>query len=529
MDLEVVQQQAAVLTSIAQAITEASQKPNRMAAVNQAVIFKYDLLRVKSSNKFYYKKRGTNTYELLDDHTLENIVRDVYLWGHINFTPKDLTDTVNMVKILNMNEVDEIKMNWVEITPNMYWNVQDGRIETKPSTPCFHRLFNTKYPDKHVVKVGPFSDENERLLMQSYDASLAYMNEHDGDLKEEFDFINVWANGVHDVYMDMIRAIGYCFLRKKPMGSYILIGLRRNGKSTFVGLLHTIFGRENTSMVRLSQLGDHHHNNAIVNTLLNAPDEEDEKAISAQADFKTIADHGRLTLTKMYSSDPVVVNCDFMSFYPMNHVPEWAGTGAAACTERSLVIPFYNDLSKYDRTSSNFAEETFTDETMAKLLGTVFAIATYYTSHDLAYSSTMQAERGVMEKDAESDIVYRKEFEKYFDGFQSIRLLYKDYRNWCNANDLTIMPRKHMSFVFKEYTVKQTSERVNNETVKMYRMPKSGLRPMLENDFYKELGASLSGIHDADKSVVERKTAYWEKAKEEFSGLGGTTNSSLEL
>ena len=76
--------------------------------------------------------------------------------------------------------------------------------------------------------------------------------------------------------MDIMRSVAYCFVKKKPVGSYILVGLRRNGKSSFVGLLHTIFGRENTSDVRLSQLGDPHYVNKLKYTMMNAPDEEDE-------------------------------------------------------------------------------------------------------------------------------------------------------------------------------------------------------------------------------------------------------------
>lgn len=489
---------------IQQVASDANKRKNDvlMLKVNNAIRQTYDILKVNATDSYYYKKVDEYTYQALDEQTIKNMVRDTFIKYSVLFNPKLLNDTVNMVKIMTMNEIDQIDKNWIEISPHIFWSRKDGKTYDRPEGPCFNKLFNTKYTDKHVVSVPTFTEEQEAEFGDCYDKTLEYMSDNEGDLPEDFDFIKIWADGNHDVYMDIIRSIGYCFLKKQPVGSYILVGLRRNGKSTFVGMLHTIFGRENTSMVRLSQLGDPHYVNTLGNTIMNAPDEEDEGAVEAAANFKTIADHGMLQLSKMASNEPIKVACDFMSFYPMNHMPEWKGTGAAACMKRSLVIPFYADLSKYDTQSDNFAESTFTADTMCKLMGQVFAIATYYSNHELAFSDTMLNEQFTMEEDAESGIQYKKEFEKFFDGFQSFKLVYADYYNWCQRNDLRVSPRKQLKFIFREYMTNKKTERMDEEIKNFYRIP-NNKNILFEDNYYDEVKMSFDRILESGRSIVE--------------------------
>ena len=362
----------------------------------------------------------------------------------------------------------------VQITPELYWDGELGELTSKQVSGeklCFHKLFDTRYPTKHTTKVD--LSKHTPLIRGYYEDALSFLSTHTpADLPlSDFPFIATWANNEPDVYIDLLRSIAYCFLRHKPLGSYILIGERRNGKSSFIGLLHTIFGDQNTSMVRLSQLGDSHYSHQLLSTMLNAPDEEDDKIISAQADFKTLADHGAMTIPVMRSNEPVTLRADFMCFYPMNHMPEWHGSGAGACFKRSLVIPFYADLSKYDNTDDNFAEATFTPTTMAKLMGTVFALANYYTRHPLEFSPTMQREQQVLEEEQDSAFEYRDQFLKYFDGFSNKTDLYKDYVNWCKTLDKTISTKKEFTFLWRRYTSSRTTVRINNSTYSVYRIP----------------------------------------------------------
>lgn len=481
-------------------------KADKYNITNMAFRQEYDIVRVNANSTYYYRPVGGSVYERLTDHKLDTIVRDIYISGFGSAEPKELKDAAEMVKRLTVEEVDDLNNDTWYVTPRVYWDTNLGELTDKPRGYCFRKLFNTKHADKHTVKIPEFNEDQERVMMDTYHEVLDQLN--NGVFEERYEFIRTWANGNHDVYLDIMRSIAYCFVKKKPTGSYILVGLRRNGKSSFVGLLHTIFGRENTSDVRLSQLGDPHYVNKLKYTMMNAPDEEDEKAIDAQASFKTIADHGLLTLSVMRSNEPVQVPCNFMCFYPMNHIPDWRGTGAAACMKRSLIIPFYADLSRFDKKNYDFAKETFTADFMCEFMGSVFAYANYYSRHELEFSGTMTSEQETLEEEVDSAVTYRKEFEKYFDGFDTLKTLYQDYINWCKTQDLTISQRAEFKFVFREYFSKRTTVNFGRTLVKGYKIPNVNHSFLWTGAHFDEVGA-VEWLHEHNASVVERLDMYY--------------------
>lgn len=481
-------------------------KQERYAVANSILRNRYDVVRVNSNETYYYKDKEGTVYERLTDHKLTTLMRDIYLHCGGAIDPKELKDAADTVKIMTMDEIEDLNNDLWYVTPRAYWDTNLGELTDKPRGYCFRKLFDTKHADKHVVKIPEFNEDQERKMWDTYEEVLDQLN--NGVFEERYEFIRTWANGSHDVYMDIMRSIAYCFVKKKPVGSYILVGLRRNGKSSFVGLLHTIFGRENTSDVRLSQLGDPHYVNKLKYTMMNAPDEEDEKAIDAQASFKTIADHGLLTLSVMRSNEPVQVPCNFMCFYPMNHIPDWKGTGAAACMKRSLIIPFYADLSRFDKKNYDFAKETFTADFMCEFMGSVFAYANYYSHHELEFSGTMTSEQETLEEEVDSAVTYRKAFEKYFDGFDTFKTLYQDYINWCKAQDLTISQRSEFKFVFREYNTNRTTIRIGNSLVSGYRIPNINHSFLWANSHFDEVG-SVEWLHEHNVSVVERLDMYF--------------------
>lgn len=488
------------------AVIKPKSKGDRHMMINRVLRQQYDIVRVNANNTYYYKLPNEPVYERLTDHKLNTVVRDVYLSGGWSVDAKEVKEASDTIKMMTMDEVDDLNNDIWCVTPNIFWDTNLGKLTNKPGRYCFRKLFNTKYPDKHVVKIPEFDKEQERKMIKTYKEVLEQLN--DGIFEERYDFIRTWANNDPDVYLDIMRSIAYCFVKKKPVGSYILVGLRRNGKSSFVGLLHTIFGRENTSDVRLSQLGDPHYVNKLKYTMMNAPDEEDEKAIDAQASFKIIADHGLLTLSVMRSNEPIQLPCNFMCFYPMNHIPDWRGTGAAACMKRSLIIPFYADLSRFDKKNYEFAKETFTADFMCDFMGAVFAYANYYSNHDLEFSQTMVSEQEALEEEVDSAVTYRKEFEKYFDGFDTLKTLYQDYINWCKAHDLTISQRQEFKFVFREYNTNRTTLRVNGNLISGYRIPNANHSFLHIGANFAEVG-SVERLHEHNASVVERLNMYY--------------------
>lgn len=500
---------------------EKQNKEQRLMTVGMAPHHQFDIIRVNSINEFYWKEKDGVLFRPLDKHTLEVWVRDLWLGYYGAIKPKDLTDGCEMVKILTKNEVNDLSSDCIMISENLYWDKQLGEVVRTPSNLVFYRLFDTDAETDKIVKTPPFTPEQEEIFWKRYEEVRDELQR--GEEVERYEFLKTWANGSHDIYMDLQRSHAYMFLRRKPLGSYVLIGIRRNGKSTFLNLTHSIIGTNNSSMVKLSQLDNDHYTHELVGSLMNAPDEEKDEALKGQDIFKSLADHGTVPLSVMGSNKPVKLNCDFMCFFPMNHTPEWKGSGAGACMNRSLIIPFNADLSEFDKTSSNFMKDTFTPDVMADYLGSVFAYAWWFHRHDFEFSETMKTEQGVLEQDLDSCLTYYKHFTKYFDGFQSFKVVYTDYQFWCQVQDIKINTRKELKFVFRQMCNSKTSWRhpVKKEVKQVCRVPKPGHQPLMNDFWCKELGY-IEELHEKTLSVVDRlDTYYQDKMNEESNEFSG--------
>ena len=512
-------------------IAKSISKAQKYTLIATQILKTNNIIRVNSTGQYYYLPQDDpSTYRPLDDRTLEVWARDAYFQAFGAAEPKDIRNTASLTLTMVTSELPTLDNDLIFISQNTYWSINQGKLVKNPQTPCFRRLFDTDFPDKHTVTIPPFTDEQLGKLWYTYSTTLKTLDKTNGEPEDEpYQFVTTWANGNHDVYLDLVRSISYCFVKKKPVGSYVLVGLRRNGKSAFAGMLHTIFGRNNTSMVRLSQLGDPHYVNEISTTMMNAPDEEDEKAIDAQATFKSISDHGLLTLSVMRENKPLKVACNFMSFFPMNHVPEWKGTGAAACLKRTLVLPFYADLSEYDKKNYNFAEETFTADLMCEFMGYILAFANYYSHHELKFSPTMLKEQATLEEEQDSALAYLKLFDKYFYGFSSISLLHSDYFNWCRANDFRAQTKQEFRFVFRQYIANRKSVMVDGHVKKAYCVPNNSSKQLfMEDSRFPEVG-SVAELHEKSLSVVERLEAYYVEKFGDFAKDVGEPNTNQEL
>lgn len=490
------------------------EKSSRKRWNQTAVIVRseHEFIWVASAKKLYWRDKDEVLYRAADNRQLDKWVGEALLRNYGEFCTRDIDEVKEQLKLIVTEEVDSPSLDCIMITENIFWDRVNGELTRTPTSPVFYRLMSTKKATKHTPKIPKLTTGQEEALWQMYQTVKEELQK--GKEVERFEPLKVWADGSHDVYMDLHRAHAYTMLQKKPMGSYILIGVARNGKSAYVGFTKAIMGMENSSDLQISDLTNYRMNHKLNGVLMNAPDEEDEKILDMAATFKTMSDHGILTLEVMRSQEPISVDCDFMSFFPMNHTPKWTGSGSTACVKRSLIIPFTADLSKFDKTNDNFAEKTFTADFMAEYLGSMFAYAWYYHRNELVFSTTMYMEQEMLEEDIDNGISYRKQFDKYFDGFESDKLLYADYMAWCTTNGYTFKKKDKLTFIFNDYKAHKSSYRKADGTIRpVRRIPKPNHRPLM-SDFVPEEHIlpghlSVEEMHEKGLSIVAVLEEYY--------------------
>ena len=182
---------------------------------------------------------------------------------------------------------------------------------------------------------------------------------------------------------------------------------------------------------------------------------------------------------------------------------------------RTLAIPFLADLSSCDNKSNHFERDTYTHSMYAQLLPLVLAIATYYSAPDrkMVFSPTMRSYQQFMEEETSSASVYFKLFEKYFNGFTTVSLIYTDYVNWCKIHEYKIQTRKEFQFFFNGFLLSKVTNRTvsqGKKSIKIRCFVGTKLLPILHPEFMTTNmnNHTLSQYHELGGSVMERMQAY---------------------
>lgn len=477
----------------------------------------YDILALRGTDQTYYIRPCQNgqplqdIYEPIEKEDFINLVTDAYekTTGTVDGATIDkICDSLDK-KIRKERTIQRVDNTIIQIVPNKFWNTDNGDMTdyVPKGKLCFRRLFNTAKPSRHIVKYpdDAFNDYGD-TLEEYVDDTFAELTLSDGDLVEDpdFEFIQTWACHDHGRYMDILRMFATFFMKEKPLGTYILEGNGRNGKSSLIGLIHTLMGTRNTSRLQLAELGNWHKNHCLANTLVNAPDEEKPGTLEDTDLFRTIADHGDIELDVMRGQKPISISCDFQCVSASNHMPKWEGTDAEACIRRARVIPLRADLSANDNKSFNFEEETYTPERMIHFLGTVLGMARYYMGRDFPESDSVAIQRELLKENMISYRLYYQEFCGFFGKYHKLRQVYDDYVIWCKDKGFKINKYDEFKEAFNDSREKKTSHNDFNVSIsKVYRVSK------LKECFYSEWRCddaptygTIAQMHDAGVSVV---------------------------
>ena len=438
-------------------------------AVARVIVHLYEMVYIKSGGRDTVYARDSREDQLvmsaMSERDLEVIVRDVYEAARCeDYSANDIKGAVELVKMLTVEQYQEVPCDYIMITDDIVYDVEAGEpVRTEEISldrpKIYYKLFDSTEQTRSIAMVPPFTKEESEDMMRLYEYDLDILEHPESKKVEPGNYdrdtiiqeIFVWANGNLGVANDMMRALASPLLKNKPLGTFFLIGSTRNGKSTFINLINTMYGDRNVANVRLSQLADPHYSLGLANKLVNAVDEEEEGITKYQADYKVMADHGKLDLTVLYSQEPMKVNCRFMSFFPCNHIPEWGGVGKGACGKRTLAIPFKADLSKYDSKGENFVHKTYTKPFFKVLVPRLLAMATYYSHNEYQISPRMRSYQKAINAENNPSSAYIEHFETWFDGFQSWTLLHSDYVAWCKMHDYKWEDMSTLKGTFSNY------------------------------------------------------------------------------
>ena len=151
----------------------------------------------------------------------------------------------------------------------------------------------------------------------------------------------------HQIRALLEEVIGYCFYRRNELRkAFILIGDKYNGKSTYLDVIKTILGDDNTTALDLKDLGDRFKTAELFGKLACIGDDIGDEFIANPAIFKKLVSGDRLTVERK-GQDPFDFNSYAKLLFSANSIPRIKDKTGAVIS-RLIIIPFNAVFSEND-------------------------------------------------------------------------------------------------------------------------------------------------------------------------------------
>lgn len=244
-------------------------------------------------------------------------------------------------------------------------------------------------------------------------------------------------------YVDITAEVfGYCLLGGSQYlhKSFILYGEGRNGKSTWLDILHTLLGHENVSSVSLANLTKPFSVVNLDGKLANIVDETPNDQINAEA-FKTATSGGFLTAAHKGKPE-YSVRVDARFLFATNRLPNF-NESSLGIKERLYFIRFDQYILPNKRDPS--VKKMIINQEMSGVLN--FAILGLQRLLKRGHLPTSTGNDETMDEfKMDSDSVYEFFSEKIEvdvakDSFMSTSTLYTEYTTYCQESGRKPMSR----------------------------------------------------------------------------------------
>lgn len=274
------------------------------------------------------------------------------------------------------------------------------------------------------------------------------------------------------VYSLLYQSIGYCLYRRNELRkSFFLLGEKRNGKSTFLDMVGTLLGEENTSNLDLCEIGDRFRTAELTGKLANIGDDINDEWISNTAIFKKVVSGDTVTVERK-GKDPYKLRSFAKFFFSANSLPRLGrGKDSAAVLDRLVIIPFDAKFSKTDPDYDPFIKYKLRDESVMEALIAKAVPALREVLVDQEFTVCDKTKRNLEDFEKSNNPI--TEFFEDMDEpdylNEPIKTVYQTYCTWCLSNNLqAISAIEFQKQMRKQYDLIVKSVTMDGKKVRVY-------------------------------------------------------------
>lgn len=274
------------------------------------------------------------------------------------------------------------------------------------------------------------------------------------------------------VYSLLYQSIGYCLYRRNELRkSFFLLGEKRNGKSTFLDMVGTLLGEENTSNLDLCEIGDRFRTAELTGKLANIGDDINDEWISNTAIFKKVVSGDTVTVERK-GKDPYKLRSFAKFFFSANSLPRLGrGKDSAAVLDRLVIIPFDAKFSKTDPGYDPFIKYKLRDESVMEALiaKAVPALREVLAGQEFTVCDKTKRNLEDFEKSNNPITEFFEDMDEPDYLNEPIKTVYQTYCTWCLSNNLqAISAIEFQKQMRKQYDLIVKSVTMDGKKVRVY-------------------------------------------------------------
>jgi putative DNA primase/helicase len=280
------------------------------------------------------------------------------------------------------------------------------------------------------------------------------------------------ACGDENVLRLLYQAVGYTFYRRNELRkSFFLLGEKRNGKSTFLDMVTTLLGEENTANLDLCEIGDRFRTAELTGKLANIGDDINDEWVSNTATFKKVVSGDVITVEKK-GKDPFKLRSFAKFFFSANSLPRLGrGKDSAAVLDRLVIIPFDAKFSKSDPDYDPFIKYKLRGEDVMEALIAKSIPALRDVLVEQSFEKCTKVEDSLAEFETSNNPI--SEFFAELDEAdylnEAIKNVYQRYTTFCLATNLqAISAIEFQKQIKRQFEVTVKTIEVNGKKVRVY-------------------------------------------------------------
>lgn len=250
------------------------------------------------------------------------------------------------------------------------------------------------------------------------------------------------ACGDENVYKLLYQSIGYCFYRRNELRkSFFLLGEKRNGKSTFLDMVGTLLGEDNTANLDLCEIGDRFKTAELTGKLANIGDDINDEWVSNTAIFKKVVS-GDVVTVERKGKDPTKLRSFAKFFFSANSLPRLGkGKDSSAVLDRLVIIPFDAKFTKQDTDYDPFIKYKLRNEDVMEALIANAIPALREVLIDQEFATCDKVEKNIAEFEISNNPIleFFEEMDEVDYVNEPIKTIYQRYSAFCMVNNLKPM------------------------------------------------------------------------------------------